>query len=219
MPSNTRIYKAAVAARGEIISCAKLRGRGLVDFVISETRARGKRIDYPVAARLAELVGPEAGMLAGEVEKLCLYGGERPAITIDDITALVGLSREEKIFTAMDAAGAGNLRRALDLWNQVITTDPDAVYKAVGGMAYIARRWATAHRLAASRMPLPAIAPKVMMWGREDELKAILRRQPPGRIKRTLAAIADLDSQAKVGARSIESGVEALFIELATQPA
>jgi len=218
-PKNLRLSKAAVAAGGRLCECAKLRGRAVVDFVIAEATARDKRIDYPAAARLVELTGAEQGLLAGEVEKLCLYAADRPSVTLKDVADLVGQSREEKIFAVMDAAATGRLPEALRLWHQVLASDPAAAFRAVGGVAYVLRRWLDAHRLRADGMPVSAIAPKVMMWRRERELETLLRRLPPPRLSRLLAALATLDSQAKVGARSIEAGIEALLIELAAPAA
>lgn len=218
-PKTTRLCKAAVAAGGQLIECKKLTVHGLIDSVVAEARARGKRIAHPVAARLVELIGQDQGILANEVEKLCLYAHDRPEITADHVSDLVGLTREEKIFAVMDAAATGRLTQALQLWHQVVATDPAAIFKALGGMAYVVRRWSSAHQMAADGLPIRAIAPKVMMWGREHELDTLLRRLPPQRLKRILAAIAQLDSQAKVGVRSIETGVEALLLEVAAPAA
>lgn len=216
---NTRLYKAAIPAGGQVIECKKLWGRDLIDFVIAESRARGKRMSQEVAARLVELIGQDQGILTGEVEKLCLYAHDRAAISDNDLSDLVGLTREEKIFAAMDAAATGHLPQALQLWHQTVATDPAAVFKALGGMAYVVRNWIIAYRMSADGLPIPAIAPKVKMWRRERELGILLRRLPPARVKRTLAAIGELDSQAKVGLRSIETGVEALLHEVAAPTA
>lgn len=213
-PKTTRLYKAAVAI-GRIVECKKLSGRSVIDFITEQVAANGKRIEYPTAARLAELIGNEQGTLAGEVEKLCLYAMDRSSVTSEDVDALVGHSREEKIFAAMDAAAAGAVRSALTLWNQVLETDRAAAFKAVGGIAFVLRKWQTAHNLRAAGLNAAAIAPKVMMWGRESELEALLGRLSPVRIQQFIAALAELDAQAKSGARSIETGVEALLIEIA----
>jgi len=218
-PKNTRLCKAVAPAGGQLHECKKLTGKDVVDFVFAEARARNKRIDYPAAARLVELTGPEQGALAAEVEKLSLYAADRPSITEQDVAELVGQSREEKIFAVMDAAATGRLTDALRLWHQVLATDPGAVYKAVGGMAFVVRRWLAAHQMLADGLPLGAVAPKVMMWRRERELATLLRRLPPHRMREILAAICSLDSQAKLGTRSIEAGVEALLLELATSAA
>jgi DNA polymerase-3 subunit delta len=214
-PKTTRLYKAAVAAGGRLCECKKLYGRELVAFVIEQARARGKRLDPAAGARLTDLVGQDTGILAAEIEKLALYVGDRSGITDRDVTELVGQSREEKVFAVMDAAAAGRLPDALRLWHQVLSSDPAAVYRAVGGMTYVVRRWLAAHRLRADGASIRAIAPKLMMWGREQELETLLARLTPQFLRRLLAAIADLDSQAKVGARSIETGVEMLLLRLA----
>jgi DNA polymerase-3 subunit delta len=211
----TRLYKSAVAVGGQVVECKKLTDRRLLDFVVAETRARGKHMDYPVAARLLELVGREQGILAAEVEKLCLYVGGRATIADNDVSDLVGLTREERIFAVMDAAATGRLALALQLWDQVVATDAAAAFKALGGMCFVVRRWIAAHQMLADGLPIHAVAPKMMMWGRERELDTLLRRLTPARLKQILAAIAELDSQAKVGARSIETGVEALLHEVA----
>ena len=215
VPKNTRLYKAAIAAGGRAVECKKLSGRALLDAAIDAARARGKRIAPPVAQRLVGLVGEELGAILGEIEKLCLFAGDRAEIREQDVVELVGLSREEKIFACMDAAGAGDVRTALAAWHDVLATDRSAAFRAVGGVAFSFRKWLTAQRLASEGLSPKAIAPKAMMWGREALLGQILRRQPAAKIKRLLSRVADLDSQAKSGARSIETGIEALLLETA----
>ncbi|RMF85332.1 MAG: hypothetical protein D6744_01595, partial [Planctomycetota bacterium] len=157
----------------------------------------------------------EYGAVVGEIEKLCLYARRRSQITEQDVTELVGLSREEKIFACMDAAGAGDARRALSAWRDVLATDRSAAFRAVGGVAFVLRKWLRAQQMADEGLSPRAIAPKVMMWGRENQLAEILRRQPARRVKRLLSRLAELDSQAKAGARSIETGIETLLLETA----
>ena len=60
------------------------------------------------AARLVvELVGPEPGVLAGEIEKLVVYAGEARSITRADVMAMVGAGRIETIWKILDAATTG----------------------------------------------------------------------------------------------------------------
>lgn len=215
-PRTTRLSKAALAVDGRVIECKSLGGRALVDFAVSEARARGKRMEPATAARLISLVGNDAGLLAGEIDKLALYAGERATLTENDINELVGQSREEKIFAAMDAAALGRLRDALQLWHQVLATDPESVFKVIGGMAWKTRQWLNAQRLAAAGASAAEIAPRVGMWGREHDLQLLLRRLSAATLRRLLAAIAELDSQAKLGVRSIETGVELTLTRLAS---
>jgi DNA polymerase-3 subunit delta len=214
-PKTTRLYKAATSAGGLVFERKKLGGRALQEFVAAEAAERGKRIAPSAVTRLMGLVGQDTGLLASEIEKLCLYAGERSTISEHDVAELVGQTREERIFAALDAAAAGRLSDALRLWEQVLATDPGAAFKAIGGIAYRVRQWLTAHRLLAEGLGISEIAPKVLMWGREQELRTILKRLSPLLLRRFLAAIADLDSQAKSGVRSIETGVELMLARLA----
>jgi DNA polymerase-3 subunit delta len=164
---------------------------------------------------LAELIGAEAGALASDVEKLAMYVGERPQISADDVRELVGLSREEKIFAVMDAALLGRTDEALRLWRQVLATDPAGVYKALGGMAFVVRRLLGAHRMVAEGASLATVAPKVMMFRREAELRQELSRNPALRLETLLAEMAELDKRAKLGLRSLELGIESLLVGIA----
>lgn len=212
-PKTTRLAKAMIAAGWPVIECKKLNTRELAGFVVEETRARGKRIAPQLAQHLVDLIGQDQGCVRNEVEKLVIYLGKRPEITQEDIALLVGQSREEKVFAVMDAVAAGQPRRALELWHQVLESDPAGQFKAVGGVAYVLRRWLAAHVMTAAGESAFAIAPKVGMWNRGQELEQLLRRMPALRVKRLLARVAELDAQAKVGARSIETGIESVLLE------
>ena len=215
-PKTTKLYKAAVACGGCVYECRKLSAEKLSGFVLEQARALGKHIDPPLAGRLVELVGASQGGLAGELEKLALYVGARPSITADDIAALVGQSREEMIFAVMDAAGSGRVAQALQLWRQVLATDPAAPFKAIGGMAFKVRGWLAGQRARAQGASGFALVGAAKMWGRsERDVEQVLRRLPAGRLRTVLGRIADVDAQAKSGARSIETGIERVLLEVA----
>ncbi|MFO0839998.1 MAG: DNA polymerase III subunit delta [Phycisphaerae bacterium] len=214
-PKTTRLYKSTAARGGQIHECKRLMGRALADFVVQQATECGKRLEAGVADSLVNRIGQEQGVLAGEIEKLALYVDKRSAITLADVDELVGLSREEKVFAVMDAAGQGDAARALSLWNQAVASDSAAPFKAVGGIAFVLRKWLAARRMLRDGLSIPAIAPKVMMWGRERELQTLLARLSERRLHTLLSHLAQLDAQAKIGVRSIEMGVEALLLELA----
>jgi DNA polymerase-3 subunit delta len=214
-PKNTRLYKAAMAAGGEVHECRKLQGRALQEYAIAQAELRGKTLPPPVAARLIDLVGNDAGAVEAELEKLALYIDERREIRDEDVTDLVGLSREETIFRVADEAALGRLPQALRLWHHTLATDPGAPFRAVGGLAFVLRRWLDAHAALADGAAPGAVARKAGLWGRENQLQNLLRRQSAPRLQQALAALAHLDAQAKSGARSIEKGVELFLLRLA----
>jgi DNA polymerase III subunit delta len=81
----------------------------------------GARLPADGARLLLELVGPEAGLLAAEVEKLAVYAGDSKRIEQGDITKLVGGGRVETIWKALDAATTGQGRLALELLENLLT--------------------------------------------------------------------------------------------------
>lgn len=214
LPKTTRLYKSA-ASIGRVFECKRLNRQECIGRLLADAAAEGKKLAPGVAERLLEQIGPEYGLLKNELEKLCLYAGTRTAITMEDIDLLVGLSREEKVFAAMDAAAEGQFPHAVELWRQVLASDPAAEFKAVGGIAFKLRAWIQAQNMLAGGMPISTVAPKVMMWGRERVLQGLLQRQSGPRLRRLLAALAELDAQAKVGARTIERGAESVMMALA----
>lgn len=214
-PKTTKLFKAIEGAGGRIEEFRSPTGAALVAFARAHASQLGKRVGDEALARLIDRLGPDAGLIEAELEKLALYAADRDEIMTDDVTALVGLSREEKVFAVADRAGVGDLPGALRLWRATLATDADAPYRALGGIAFVVRKWVAASAMKAQGMPTAAIAPKVMMWGRDRELQAVLDRLPPRRARRLLAALADLDAQVKGGARSIEAGVDELLARTA----
>ena len=73
------------------------------------------------------MVGPEAGILASEIEKLAVYAGDSARIERADIVALVGAGRVEKIWKAIDAATTGQTRVALELLNTLLAAGEQPV--------------------------------------------------------------------------------------------
>lgn len=81
----------------------------------------GKEISPEALSALVANVGPNNRMLTTEVEKLCLYVGERARITIEDVDSIVTKNKQAKAFALADAVAARNLPRVLktldeELW-------------------------------------------------------------------------------------------------------
>ena len=215
LPKTTRLYKSTIAVGGQAHECKKLVGRALTEFVTTQAAKHNKSIDPSTAIRLVDLVGPDTGFLANELEKLALYATDRTTITDQDVSDLIGQSREEKIFAVLDSAALGRPAQALSQWHQVLATDPAAVYKSLGGMAFKVRGYLSAHHQRATGQDARTVASAARMWGRERDLTTILNRLSPPLLRRLLAALAKLDSQAKSGMRSIDTGIEVLLVKLA----
>lgn len=80
-----------------------------VELVQREAEARGKTLSDTVAGELVQAVGPNTAQLVSEVEKLCLYVGDRSRVERADIEAVVCRQKIARAFALGDALGERNL--------------------------------------------------------------------------------------------------------------
>lgn len=99
-------------------------------------QARGKKISSDALSELVAGIGPQPRQLANEVEKVCLYVGERGEITEADVDAVCAKNKMSRAFALGDALGNRNLPvllRCLDeeLWEMQFDKDKNEI-----GMLY-----------------------------------------------------------------------------------
>ncbi len=120
-PSNTRLAK-LVDKVGLAIDCKSPAERELPSWLTSLSRSKyGAKMEEDAARLLVELVGPEVGLLASELEKLSVYVGERKTIRRGDVSKMVGAGRVETIWRILDAATTGRGAEALVDLDRLLT--------------------------------------------------------------------------------------------------
>ena len=90
-------------------------------------RSRQKEISDEACAELISRVGPNARQLENEVEKLCLYVGDRKEIEFADVASICTRNKTARAFALGDALGDRDLPRLLrclddELWE--VKLDP-----------------------------------------------------------------------------------------------
>jgi DNA polymerase-3 subunit delta len=90
--------------------------------------ARQKEISEEALAELINRVGPNARQLDTEVEKLCLFAGDRKKIEMADVTAICSRNKTARAFALGDALGDRNLPALLrrldeELWETKFDKD------------------------------------------------------------------------------------------------
>ncbi|MDH3251728.1 MAG: DNA polymerase III subunit delta, partial [Ignavibacteria bacterium] len=81
---------------------------------------QGKEIANEATQLLSASVNPSLREIQNELEKLYVYIGERTSITADDVSAVVGVSREYNIFALQQAIGVRDLPRAMLILERMI---------------------------------------------------------------------------------------------------
>lgn len=121
-PGNTRLAK-QVAKVGLAIDCKTPAERELPKWLVSLARSQHEiRLADDAARLLVELVGPEVGLLASELEKLAVYVGDRSTIQREDVALMVGAGRVEAIWTVLNSATTGRGHEALADLDRLLTS-------------------------------------------------------------------------------------------------
>ncbi len=107
------LYK-TLKKEAEVKEFAEPDPRDLPKWLHTEARARGGDISVADAAYLVNRVGPIQQLLSGELDKLQLY---QPVVTRGVIDLLTEQAPLSNIFDLIEAAFAGNFKRALDLYD------------------------------------------------------------------------------------------------------
>jgi DNA polymerase III subunit delta len=105
---------------------------------LAEAAARGafkqreKEVSEEALAELINRVGPNARQLESEVEKLCLYVGNRRRIELSDVTAICSRNKTARAFALGDALGDRNLPALLrrldeELWETKFEKDKSEI--------------------------------------------------------------------------------------------
>jgi DNA polymerase-3 subunit delta len=145
---------------GFLHELAPLRDRELGPWITREARARGVGIAHEAVAALAESAGPELGRLSQALEQLVLYVGERRAIALEDVEALVPESRQRSVFELTKAIGDGDATRALRILANMFRNREPAL-RVEFMLARQLRQICRAKELAAAGTPRDAIAAAV----------------------------------------------------------
>lgn len=102
---------------GELVEYKRYYDNKLSGFIQAEAVAQGKPIDNAAAELLASLIGNNLQELNSQIEKLAVYAGTRPRITVDDVRTMASSS---KAFTAFELAKFLGLK---DLSNSIRSLD------------------------------------------------------------------------------------------------
>lgn len=92
----------------------------VIPVVARRAREMGLAFDNEALEMLVQLAGEDTRQLDAELEKLALYVGERARVTVEDVHAVVPLSRAGVVFEVGNAIGRRDLRRALELLRVLI---------------------------------------------------------------------------------------------------
>lgn len=120
--------------QGALVEYKRLYDNKLGGFIQGEATALGKPIEPAAAELLAFLIGNNLQELSSQVEKLAVYAGARPRITVEDVRAVASST---KAFTAFELArflGTRDLHNALRSLDTLFRNGEES-FQIIGALA------------------------------------------------------------------------------------
>lgn len=141
-PSNTKLYKIAVEGKSEetkgglkatptacLVDSRPPKVGELVDWVVGRARFHDAKIEKDAAVLMTELVGPEAGLLDQELEKLAIatHDGKKSLIRREDVARYVHSGQADSVWAMIDRATTGHSAEALKDLDALISSGENPV--------------------------------------------------------------------------------------------
>lgn len=152
LPGNTRLAK-LTAKSGQAIDCSSPKESDLLPWMTNHASTLESKLEAPAARLLLELVGPELGLLAAEIDKLSIYAADSGKIRREDVARLVEAGRLENVWKVLDAATEGNGGLAAKLLDDLISSGEHPV-PLLAAMVSALLKVHHAGRLRAARLSL-----------------------------------------------------------------
>jgi DNA polymerase-3 subunit delta len=171
---------------------AALDGFGLASWLVGQAKERGATLSPTDARYLVERVGANQQQLASELEKLRLYD---PKISRQHIDASTDPTPQSKIFDLIDAAFAGNTKRAMQLYDEQrkLKVDPLQIIAMFAWQLHVLALLVTAGGKSADEVARTAkMSPYVV--GKSQHLA---NRLSPAKVKVLVDRLLDIDARSK----------------------
>ena len=191
-----------------------LRGANLVRWIEGRVRDGGGGVSAMAARLLADLVGENLWVMAGEIEKLLLYSsGKR--IEEEDVRAVVGYAAEANVFEMVDAVLEGRASVAGGMVHRLLDEGAAAPYL----LFMITRQMRLviqARELLSGETPAREIKDRLGLTSDYALRKTIAQAKasPPRRLEQAYRKLLETDLLIKTGRRGEELALDILIAEL-----
>jgi DNA polymerase-3 subunit delta len=110
----------AIKKKGLVVQFPYQNQNELVRWVMKVVGSNNKEIDTKTASFLIEICEPGMNDILNELDKVLMFLGDRPKVTVDDIEKLCTKSIKSRVFDLTDAISERNVDTALKLLNDMI---------------------------------------------------------------------------------------------------
>ncbi len=189
-----------------------------ITTVITEIAASfNKKLDAESMNYLQENLGADRGITQSEIEKLCLYVGDAPEITLKDVLAVVAAAPSSNLFKLCDAIGfkkRQEVDRYLDLLEQE-GTDMVMLQNAV--MRHMKRLLIVKEKMAQGvpqQQALSALRPPVMAFA-QNAFMAQVNKQSLSKLQKQTDLFYKVQLESRQGGLKPELVIKRAILSLA----
>lgn len=183
---------------------------GMSRWLADEAKSRGGSLNQRDAQYLTERVGLDQQLLANELEKLLLYQSE---ITRETIDLLTEATPQSTIFQLLEAAFAGNAKRAMTLYQEqrALKVEPPQIIAMLAWQLHVLALIKTAGERSADSIVAEAkISPYVVR-----KSQSIAGKLTPAELKKLIADLLDIDLRSKRTALDADEALQNYLLKLA----
>ena len=210
-----RLYK-RVKEAGFVLEASTPKEADLWEWAIKICASCGKKMSLATAKYMMQSTVIDMQALHNELEKLIAHGGDSEEITMEDIDAVCTKSLDVKIFSMMDAVGAGNAKVAVEMYKNLMTLK-ESPFMVLSMIARQYRFYIQCSYLASQKMSSKEIASKLSLhpFAVENFIKGSrnLSRQ---KMIDALNQCLETDFAIKSGHIQDETAIEILIVKLCT---
>jgi len=165
---------------------------------IAERIAReGGSITPDAAQLLAAYAGPSLRSIHNEISKLLTFTGRPAAITVDEVSSVVGVSREYTVFELQRAIGLRNRQRAAEILERMMEAGENPPRIIVMLTSYVLTLWKVLHMLRAGTSTAAIAGDLHVKEYRAHEYRQAAERFTRQEIEDAFGVLARADEQVK----------------------
>lgn len=123
----TELYK-TLLSKNYLFEAKELKGKSLLDWIISSVKIKGKYISEENAQVLIDIVGENRSMVAAQLDKIFTYISGQKEITLESIHKVSSELKKYDIFNLQDAVGERDKTKAMEIAFNLLDNGFDSVF-------------------------------------------------------------------------------------------
>ncbi len=208
-----------------IVELARVEENEAVRWLSEQAAKEDVKIDADAAREMVDALGGDMMMIAGELEKLLLYVGEKKRITLGDVETMVLAAKQRSLYELTDAISAKDRVRALQVLDAMLSTG-EGEEAAIGHLFMLSKTFRQMlvileRNVRDTRMLWAALWQgfRVPPFAAEDIIRQARRYQSKRELTRAIRLVARADLALRSNPTSKRLVLEKLLLDLTSEAA